>query len=105
MSDPQNAARLTTARARPLLDHFDLIRLGDNPLTGAEKLAAEWGAFSAEQLLDTPFVLIARDPSQAAEILLQRHAEFGFDSFTPHEPSLGALGQVIAAAGLATMNG
>ena len=77
---------------------LQVIRLGADPDTAAEKLAAEWGDISAEQLLDTPFVLLARDGSQAAEILAQRREEFGFDSFTTHEPNLEALGQAIAAA-------
>lgn len=76
---------------------LQVIRLGADPDVAAENLAAEWGDISAEQLLDTPFVLLARDGSQAAEILAQRHEEFGFDSFTTHEPNLEALGQAIAA--------
>ena len=55
------------------------------------------GDISAERLLDTPFVLIARDASHAAEILAQRHEQFGFDSFTTHQSNLDALGDVIAA--------
>lgn len=80
---------------------LQVIRLGTDPQVAAQDLAAEWGGISAEQLLDTPFVVIARDASHAADILLQRHEEFGFDSFTTHEPNLDALGQVIAAVGRA----
>ena len=76
-----------------------VIRLGSDPPTLAEDLAAEWGAISPEQLLDTPFVLLARDPSHAAEILHQRREQFGFDSVITHQPNLEALGQVIAAVG------
>lgn len=76
---------------------LQVIRLGTDPRVVAEKLAGEWGGMSAEQLLDTPFVLLARDGSQAAEILEQRVEEFGFDSFMTHEPDLEALGEVIAA--------
>jgi len=76
---------------------LQVIRLGSDPKTAAETLAAEWGDISPGQLLDTPFVLIARDGSHAAEILAQRHEDFGFDSFTTHEPNLDALGDVIAA--------
>jgi probable F420-dependent oxidoreductase len=76
---------------------LQVIRLGADPEAAAENLAAEWGDISAEQLLDTPFVLLARDRSQAAGILAQRHEEYGFDSFTTHEPNLEALGQVISA--------
>ncbi len=77
---------------------LQIIRLGADPNTAAEELAAEWEGISAEQLLDTPFVLLARDVSHAAEILAQRQEDFGFDSFMTHEPNLDALGQIIAAA-------
>jgi hypothetical protein len=60
-------------------------------------LAVEWGDITPEQLLDTPFVLLARDATHAIEILAQRHEDFGFDSFTTHEPNLDALGQILAA--------
>lgn len=74
-----------------------IIRLGGDPQIAAEQLAVGLGNMSAAQLLDTPFVLLARDASHAAEILIQRHEDFGFDCFTTHEPNLEALGQVIAA--------
>lgn len=76
---------------------LQVIRLGQHPAVAAEDLAAEWGDISAEQLLDSPFVLLARDGSQAADILAHRRQEFGFDSFITHEPNLEALGQVLAA--------
>jgi hypothetical protein len=77
---------------------LQVIRLGVDPLAAAETLSVEWGGISAEKLLDTPFVLLARDRSHAAEILAQRHEAFGFDSFITHEPNLEALGELIAAA-------
>ena len=73
------------------------IRLGEDPNLAAETLSAEWGDIDAAKLLDTPFVLLARDRSHGAEILAQRHEQFGFDSFTTHEPNLDALGHLIAA--------
>lgn len=76
---------------------LQIIRLGADPKTAAEELAAEWEGISAVQLLDTPFVLLARDASHAAELLAQRREDFGFDSFMTHEPNLGALGQIIDA--------
>ena len=75
---------------------LQVIRLGSDSRTLAQDLAAQWGGISAEQLLDTPFVLLARDRSHAMEILAQRREEFGFDSFMTHEPNLAALGEVIA---------
>ncbi len=71
------------------------IVIGKDPAAAAARLAAEPGPVSAEQLLDTPFVLLARDRSHAAELLAERHQRFGFDSFTTHEPNLDALGQII----------
>lgn len=76
---------------------LQVIRIGVDPRAAAEELAAELKTMSAAQLLDTPFIVLARDRSHAAEILIQRHEEFGFDSFTTHEPNLDALGDVIAA--------
>jgi hypothetical protein len=62
----------------------------------ADELATELGNVTAEQLLDTPFILLARDAAEAAEILAQRHDDFGFDSFMTHEPNLEALGRILA---------
>ncbi|MFL5863806.1 MAG: TIGR03621 family F420-dependent LLM class oxidoreductase, partial [Solirubrobacteraceae bacterium] len=75
---------------------LQVIRLGTDPRAAAEQLAAAWGDITAEQLLDTPFVLLARDASHALEILAQRHEDFGFGSFMAHEPNLDALGQILA---------
>lgn len=50
-----------------------------------------------EQLLDTPFVLLARDAQQAATELVRRQQTYGFDSVTTHQSNLDALGHVIAA--------
>jgi probable F420-dependent oxidoreductase len=75
---------------------LQVIRLGTDPRIAAEELATEWGDITAEQLLDTPFVLLAQDATHATEILAQRHEHFGFDSFTTHEPNLDSLGQILA---------
>ena len=74
---------------------LQVIAIGEEPSAAAARLAGEEGSISAEQLLDTPFVLLARDRSHAAELLSERHERFGFDSFTTHEPNLDALGQII----------
>jgi probable F420-dependent oxidoreductase len=73
------------------------IAIGEEPHDSAARLAAEFGSISAEQILDTPFVLLARDRAHAAEVIAERRERFGFDSFMTHEPHLGALGEVIAA--------
>lgn len=74
---------------------LQVVVIGEDPEATAARLAAEPGPVSAEQLLDTPFVLLARDRSHAAELLAERHERYGFASFTTHEPSLDALGQII----------
>lgn len=76
---------------------LQVIVIGEDPSTSAARLAAEFGGMSAEELLDTPFVLLARDRTHAAEILTERHERFGFDCFTTHQPSLDALGDLISA--------
>jgi alkanesulfonate monooxygenase SsuD/methylene tetrahydromethanopterin reductase-like flavin-dependent oxidoreductase (luciferase family) len=70
--------------------------IGEDPSVVAARLAAEFRSISAEQLLDTPFVLLARDGAHATELIAERHARFGFDSFTTHEPYLEPLGELIA---------
>lgn len=73
------------------------IVIGEDPETAAARLAEELRTISAEQLLDSPFVLLARDPTHAAEIIAERHDRYGFRGFTTHQPYLEALGQVIEA--------
>jgi probable F420-dependent oxidoreductase len=66
-----------------------------------DKTAAQWVTeepdLTADQVLDSPFVLLAEDAAHAAAILRRRHDQYGFDSVTTHQPSLESLGQVIAA--------
>lgn len=73
------------------------IVIGQQPAAAAEDLAATIPTVTAEALLDTPFVLLARDRSHAAELLAERRERLGVDCFTAHQPYLDALGEVIAA--------
>lgn len=73
------------------------IVIGEDPATAAARLAEEFETVSAEQLLDTPFVLLARDPAHAADIIAERHERYGFHGLITHEPYLDALGQLIVA--------
>lgn len=68
-----------------------------DPAEAAAEFAAELPGLRAEQLLDTPFVLLARTVDEAAKELDRRHRLYGFDSVTTHQPNLEALGRVIAA--------
>ena len=73
------------------------IVIGKDPAAAAARLAEPFETVSAEQLLHSPFVLLARDRSNAAEIIAERREHFGFDSFVTHEPFLDELGSLIAA--------
>ena len=73
------------------------IVIDEEPSRSAGRLAAEFGGVSAEQLLDTPFVLLARDRAHAVEIIAERRDRFGFDCFTTHQPNLDAFGRLISA--------
>jgi len=71
--------------------------LGQAPEDAAAETAASApGRLSVEQLLDTPFVLLAEDAGQAVQELRRRQQVYGFDSVTTHQPNLEALGEVIA---------
>lgn len=71
--------------------------IGQDPATAAARLADAFETVSAERLLDTPFVLLARNPAHGADIIAERHERYGFQGLTTQEPYLEALGQVIAA--------
>ena len=66
-------------------------------MESAAQVAAGAPGLTVEQLLDSPFVLLARGAEAAADELRCRQQLYGFDSFTTHQPSLEALGKVITA--------
>jgi probable F420-dependent oxidoreductase len=76
---------------------LQVVTLGRDPADAAREIAATVPLLDAAQLLDTPFVLLARSAEEAADELRRRHELYGFDSFTTHQPSLESLGEVIAA--------
>ena len=72
--------------------------IGPDPERSAAELAAQApGRLTAEQLLDTPFVLLAPDTESAVVELERRRRRWGLTSVTTHQPHLEALGQVLAA--------
>lgn len=72
--------------------------VGQDPAAAAAQIAATApDHLTVEQLLDTPFVLLARDAEHAATELRRRRQTYGFDSVTTHQSNLDALGHVIAA--------
>jgi probable F420-dependent oxidoreductase len=74
------------------------IVIGEHPEEAAARLSKAFRTVTKEQLLDTPFALLARDRSHAAELIAERRERFGFDGFTTHQPYLDALGELIAAS-------
>jgi probable F420-dependent oxidoreductase len=93
VADVRDMANGRAYRSDALLQR---IVIGEDPSAAAARLAAEIKTISAEQLLDTPFLLLARDRAHAIELIAERHERFGFDSFSTHEPNLETLGEVIA---------
>ena len=81
-------------RSDVLLQH---VVVGKPPAEPAGEMAAAVPRLSVEQILDSPFVLYAEDAPGAAAELRRRHELYGFDSVTTHQPSMEALGEVIAA--------
>jgi hypothetical protein len=81
-------------RSDVLLQH---VVVGKSPAESAAEMAAAVPGVTAEQILDSPFVLYAEDAAEAANELRRRHERYGFDSVTTHQPSMEALGEVIAA--------
>jgi hypothetical protein len=89
--------RLTAGRAYRSDALLQAIVIAEDPAVTAARLAESFTTVSAEQLLDSPFVLFARDRSHTAEIIVDRRERFGFESFMAHEPFLDELGSLIAA--------
>ncbi len=73
------------------------VELDRDPGGRADRFAADAPGVTAAELLDSPFVLFARDEDEAARELRRREELYGFDGVTTHEPYLEALGEVIAA--------
>jgi hypothetical protein len=65
-----------------------------------QEVAAEWAAeedahWTAQEVLDSPFLLLAPTPEEAAEELRRRAERWGITSWCTHEPSGRALAEVI----------
>jgi probable F420-dependent oxidoreductase len=63
----------------------------------AAQMVAAAPQLSVDEVVDSPFVLYAQDADRGAAELAVRHERYGFDSYTTHQPSMEALGEVIAA--------
>jgi probable F420-dependent oxidoreductase len=67
----------------------------------AADVAADWeavteGAIRAADIVDSPFLLVAPSPEEAAEELLRRSERWGITSWCTHAPSGPALAEVMA---------
>jgi probable F420-dependent oxidoreductase len=71
--------------------------VGREPTEVATEIAAGAPGVTVEQVLDTPFVLLASNAAEGAEKLRRRQELYGFDGVTTHQRNLEALGEVIAA--------
>jgi hypothetical protein len=102
-SSTETAERVEQVRARAAGRAYrsdvllQAVVLGADPAASAAVVAASAPGLTVAQLLDSPFVLLARDAAEAAEELRRRRERFGFDSVTTHQPYLEALGEVIGA--------
>ena len=81
-------------RSDALLQH---VAIGADPAESAAQMTAGVPWLTVQEVLASPFVLYAWSAGEAAAELRRRHELYGFDSVTTHQPSMEALGQVIAA--------
>jgi alkanesulfonate monooxygenase SsuD/methylene tetrahydromethanopterin reductase-like flavin-dependent oxidoreductase (luciferase family) len=81
-------------RSDVLVQH---VVLGEAPEAAAARIAAGNSSLTAEQLLENPFMLIARDAEEAAGTLRRPQQLYGFDSVSTRQPNLEPMGEVIAA--------
>jgi probable F420-dependent oxidoreductase len=76
---------------------LQLVVVDRDPRQVAQEWAAQGeGRFSVDDLLDTPFVLLAASPQEAVDELQRRAEQFGITSWCTHGPSGPALSKVIA---------
>lgn len=73
------------------------VLIGRAPQEVAAEIVTATPALTVEQILDTPFALIASDAAHAADELRRRQRLYGFDGFTTHQSELEALAEVMAA--------
>jgi probable F420-dependent oxidoreductase len=69
-----------------------------DPQESAAAFGAEAGGrITAQELLDSPFVLLSPDPEEAVRELRRREARWGITSWCTHGPSGPALARVVRA--------
>jgi probable F420-dependent oxidoreductase len=75
---------------------LQVVAIGE-PQHEAESIAAAVPELTVDDVLTSPFVLLAESPEGAAAQLRQRQEIYGINSWTTHEPNLEAFGEVITA--------
>lgn len=93
----EEVRRLAAGRAYRSDVLLQVVDVSRDPMESAAELAAGIPTMSAADILDSPFVLLAADPGEAAEELRRRQEVYGFDEVTTHAHNLEPLGEVIAA--------
>ena len=69
----------------------------DQPESAAASLASKVPGLTVDQVLASPFALLADSAPAAAAELHRRQDAFGINSWTTHEANLDVFGDVIAA--------
>lgn len=72
------------------------VTITDDRRAAAEALRQEGIALSVEQILDAPGVLLGT-VGEIVDQIHERAVRYGFTYLTVHEPSMAAMGEVIAA--------
>ena len=97
-ADRVRAVRETLAGRAATFDHLlQVVSIDRDPAQAAADMAGRATSMTVDQLLDSPFVLLAEDAGAAAGELRRRQQVFGFDQVVTHERNLEALGRVAAA--------
>ena len=73
------------------------VSIDRDPRQAAAELVRGTTGMTVEQILDSPFVVLAADADEAAAELRRRQHVYGFTQITTHQSNLEALGQVAAA--------
>jgi hypothetical protein len=84
---------------RPVVDALlQRVVVDRPPEQAAAEMATETGGrFSVEELLDTPFLLLAENPAAGAAELLRRSQRYGITSWMTHAPSAQQFAAVLRA--------
>jgi len=105
VDDRLERLRATLERERPadlpapVLDCLlQKVVVDTDPEESAAALVAEYGdGYTVEQVLESPFLLLAATPSDAVDELLRRQKRWGIRGWCTHTASVPAFAEVVAA--------